>query len=217
MRSHRSPLIVRAGWVAGLALVAALAFAEPSPTPTAKPKPKAAASASAAPSPGAKAGAKSGKASPKPPASAKSGSKASASPTTAASPGPAGDAIKPLTIPVPAGQTVKGIKIPYFDLAGKLRMQFFADEALRIDDQRVKMSRLRVELMGEEGTDENLVIDLPASELDLTTQVISSSDPVKITRSDFELEGASMEFDTRTRKGVMRGKVRMQIFDRKKL
>jgi len=40
---------------------------------------------------------------------------------------------------------------------------------------------------------------------------------VKLSRSDFTLDGASMEFDTRTRKGVLRGKVRMQIFDRKKL
>jgi len=118
---------------------------------------------------------------------------------------------------VPQGQTVKGIKIPYFDLQGKLRMQFFADEALRIDEEHVKMARLRVELFGADGTGEDLVIDLPASELDLRTQIISSTDPVKLSRSDFTLDGASMEFDTRTRKGVLRGKVRMQIFDRKKL
>lgn len=178
-----------AGLVAALTLLSTTAFAQPAPS-KAKSSPK------------------------ETPSSAAPKTSGSPSPTKSA---PTPGEPKPISIPVPPGQTVKGIKIPYFDLQGKLRMQFFADEAFRVDDEHVKMARLKVELIGEEGAGEDLMIDLPASELDLKTQIISSSDPVKLSRSDFMLEGETMEFDTRTRKGVLRGKVRMQIFDRSKL
>jgi len=189
--------------LAGAVLALPAAAQTPSPSPKER-KPKPAKTTPGGPS-----------ASPKP---AKPAKAAKAPASGEAAPAASPDATpRPISIPIPTGQTVKGIKIPYFDLEGRLRMQFHAEEALRLDEQSVQFARLTVEMKeGKEG-DENLFIDLPASKLDLTTQVITSADPVTIRRSDFSLEGETMEFDTRTRRGVLRGKVRMQIFDRKKL
>jgi hypothetical protein len=126
------------------------------------------------------------------------------------------DRVNLMNLPIPVDQTVKGLKVPMFDIKGKMLMQFFAEEAHRISQEKVEFARLSIEMFDEEGEQE-LFIDLPESSLDLTTHILTSDKPVKLRRPEFEMEGDTMEFNTRERKGRMTGNIRMKLFDRKKL
>jgi len=58
-----------------------------------------------------------------------------------------------------------------------------------------------------------MTIEMPNSMFDLNTRVFSSEDPVTIRRTDFEVTGAHMTFDTQTRLGKFVGPVRMLVFN----
>jgi hypothetical protein len=117
-----------------------------------------------------------------------------------------------LSIPILKGHDAFGLKIPYFDADGKIQMIFNIGRASRIDDNRVNMSEMVLETFDDEGGTE-MSIDLPSSVLDLTTNVITTESTATIKRSDFELTGRSMEFNTKTRQGKLAGDVRMLIYD----
>lgn len=119
---------------------------------------------------------------------------------------------KSIQVPMPNGRDAKGLKIPYFDEEGKLQMRFDIGVAKRIDDNHVEMSQLQVETFDEAGERE-MVMDLPTSVLDLTTSVITAQHPVTIKRSDFEITGSTMIFNTKTKQGGLGGKVRMLIYN----
>jgi hypothetical protein len=117
-----------------------------------------------------------------------------------------------LNIPIPIGHEAKKIRIPYFSLNGKLQMNFTIAVARRVDNETLQMESVNLETYDEDGTP-GLMLDMPFSELNLNTKVITSNKPVTIRRSDFELSGESLEFNTATRNGVLRGKVRMLIYN----
>lgn len=117
-----------------------------------------------------------------------------------------------LNIPIPVGHAAEGLKIPSFDNQGKLQMQFQIDNARRLDDDHLAMAMAKVETYDESGNPD-MTIELPNSVLDLKTRVVRSDDPVKIRRSDFELTGDTMVFNTQTRQARFVGNVRMLIFD----
>jgi lipopolysaccharide export system protein LptC len=71
---------------------------------------------------------------------------------------------------------------------------------------------LQVETFDEAGEKE-MLITLPTSILDLNTRVLTSKSNVTIKRSDFEVTGDSMEFDTKTKNGRIEGRVRMLIYN----
>lgn len=132
-----------------------------------------------------------------------------------AEPVPADEPSEPppkLNIPIPIGHEAKRIKIPYFSLTGKLQMNFTIAVARRIDNETLQMEDVDLQTYDEDGTP-GLMIDLPMSSLNLNTKIITSAQPVTIRRSDFELNGESLEFNTTTRDGVLRGKVRMLIYN----
>jgi lipopolysaccharide export system protein LptC len=49
--------------------------------------------------------------------------------------------------------------------------------------------------------------------LDLNTRVLTSKTNVTIKRSDFEVTGDAMQFDTKTKNGRVEGRVRMLIYN----
>jgi hypothetical protein len=115
-------------------------------------------------------------------------------------------------IPIPVGRDAKGIKLPYFDGDGRLQMYFNIDVAKRIDEDHLEMANLKLETFDETGAPE-MKIDMAVSVLDLKTKILSSDHPVTIRRSDFEITGERIQFNTETRQGKMTGNVRMLIFD----
>jgi hypothetical protein len=117
-----------------------------------------------------------------------------------------------MSLPIPKGHDSKGLKIPYYGPDRKLQMTFTIGVASRLDEDHVRMNDLQVETFDDAGEKE-MVITLPTSVLDLTTRVLTSKSNVTIKRSDFEVTGDSMEFDTRTKNGRIEGRVRMLIYN----
>lgn len=128
-----------------------------------------------------------------------------------------------LMLPLPIGQDSLGVVIPVADAeTGRKTMSFTIGVARRIDDDHVKMTDLVIETFaegaaggkGEDGKEEKeMTIDLPDSMLDMKTGIITGKERVTIKRSDFQITGRTMEFDTNTKQGEIKGDVKMIIYD----
>lgn len=135
----------------------------------------------------------------------------------AATPGPApaadGQPKAPpkFSLPLPKGQDSVGVTIPYNDNTGRKTMNFRIGVATRTDDDHVKMTKLLIETFNDETGAKEMTIEMPTSALDLNTRVITGHDGVTIKRSDFEITGTNMEFNTETKQGRLAGDVRMVI------
>jgi hypothetical protein len=117
-----------------------------------------------------------------------------------------------LVIPLPKGQDSKGVTIPIPYASGKKNMVFKIGVGTRIDDNHVKMSDLLIETYSEVGEQE-ITVAMPSSTLDLSTRTIAGDQGVTIDRSDFQITGKNMEFNTETRKGWIEGNVKMIIYN----
>lgn len=117
-----------------------------------------------------------------------------------------------MEIPVSKDHDAKGLKIPYFDSEGKKQMVFTIGVAARIDEEHIGMTETQVETFDENG-DSEMTIDLPKSELNVNTNVISTTKHVVIKREDFQITGESMEFNMKTRQGTLGGGVKMLIYN----
>lgn len=117
-----------------------------------------------------------------------------------------------LDIPVSKDHDAKGLKIPYFDSDGKKQMIFTIGVASRIDADHIGMTETLVETFDENG-DHEMIIELPKSKLNVSTNVISTEKHVAIKRVDFEITGETMEFNMKTKQGTLGGGVRMLIYN----
>ena len=117
-----------------------------------------------------------------------------------------------MDIPVSKDHDAKGLKIPYFDSEGKKQMVFTIGVASRIDDEHIGMTETQVETFDEEGESE-MTIELPKSELNVNTNVITTKKHVVIKRDDFQITGETMEFNMKTRQGTLGGGVKMLIYN----
>ena len=117
-----------------------------------------------------------------------------------------------MDIPVSKDHDAKGLKIPYFDGEGKKQMIFTIGVASRLDDEHIGMTETEVETFDENGEHE-MTIDLPKSELNVNTSVITTKKHVEIKREDFSITGETMEFNMKTKKGTLGGGVKMLIYN----
>jgi hypothetical protein len=125
--------------------------------------------------------------------------------------GSSGTSSSPLASSVLKGYPSKGLKIPYFDAEGSLQMTFEIGLATRLDEEQLRMDTAQLETF-EDGEKE-MLITLPSAVLNLSSWVISAESPVSIQRTDLELTGQTMVFNTKTKQGKLGGGVRMLIFD----
>ena len=140
----------------------------------------------------------------------KKGSRAKAGPS--ASPGE-----QSLTnIPLPIGHEAKGLVLPDFDADGRLRGKFEAGTAHRIDQEHVGFQHLKITTYTPE-SQPDLQIDMRTSVLDLKTRILSSQERTTIQRSDFNIAGDSVQFDTNSKTGRLIGNVKMVISDKSHL
>ncbi|MEI8234358.1 MAG: LPS export ABC transporter periplasmic protein LptC [Verrucomicrobiota bacterium] len=137
--------------------------------------------------------------------------KKDASPTPAESPS-SKTTDKTLDIPIPIDHEAKGVRIPVYTPEGKLQMLFESEIAFRVDAQQLRLTQLKIETYDEEGKPE-MSIDMPQSMFNLKSRILSSNDPVTIRRTDFEVTGSHMVFDTQTRQGKFNGPVRMLVYN----
>ena len=117
-----------------------------------------------------------------------------------------------LDLPIPKGQPQKGVKVPLYGANGKLRMNFEIGIGTYVDEENIKLERLRVETFREDGSRE-LDMDLPDAVYNKRTKTISSQTKVVIKREDFEVTGNTMAFNIETREGILGGGVKMLIYN----
>jgi len=117
-----------------------------------------------------------------------------------------------LVIPLPTGQDSKGVTIPINYADGRKNMVFKIGIGTRIDDDHIKMRDLLIETYSDAGEQE-MTVALPNSTLDLSTHTIAGDQSVTINRSDFQITGKTMEFNTESRTGWIKGDVKMIIYD----
>ena len=119
-------------------------------------------------------------------------------------------------IPLPIGHEAKGLVFPDFDADGHLRGRFEAGTAHRIDQEHIGFQQLKITTYTPE-SQPDLKIDMHTSVLDLKTRVLSSQERTTIQRSDFNIAGDSVQFDTNSRTGRLIGNVKMVITDKSPL
>lgn len=119
-------------------------------------------------------------------------------------------------IPLPIGHEAKGLVLPDFDGNGRLRGKFEAGTAHRIDQEHVGFQHLKITTYTPE-SQPDLRIDMQTSVLDLKTRVLSSQERTTIQRSDFNIAGDSVQFDTNAKTGRLIGNVKMVITDKSHL
>jgi hypothetical protein len=119
-------------------------------------------------------------------------------------------------IPLPIGHEAKGLVLPDFDTNGRLRGKFEAGTAHRIDQEHVGFQHLKITTYTPE-SQPDLQIDMHTSVLDLKTRILSSQERTTIQRSDFNIAGDSVQFDTNSKTGRLIGNVKMVITDKSHL
>jgi hypothetical protein len=112
---------------------------------------------------------------------------------------------------LPLGQINKDAAMPSFR-DGKLSSFVHADTMVRVDDDNLDMTKVNIILYGVTQADD-LRVQLISGFYNMTSQVLESHERSRISRSDFQLEGDRMVFDTRSQQGKMIGNVHMIIFD----
>jgi lipopolysaccharide export system protein LptC len=112
----------------------------------------------------------------------------------------------PIDIPIPVGEPVSGIKIPQYDETGKLSMTLLAGKARKLDDRKVEFENLKISFTDKEGKE--ILVEIPHALLDTQTKVLSADSKTVITREDFDIGGEKAEFDTVSRTGRFKGRVR---------
>jgi hypothetical protein len=119
-------------------------------------------------------------------------------------------------IPLPIGHEAKGLVLPDFDGDGHLRGKFEAGTARRIDQEHIGFEHLKITTYTPQDQPD-LKIDMSTSVLDLTTRILSSKTRTTIQRTDFNIAGDSVEFDTNNKTGRLVGNVKMVITDKSHL
>ena len=137
-------------------------------------------------------------------------------PRPKASPGVSSGEQSLTNIPLPIGHEAKGLVLPDFDADGHLRGKFEAGTAHRIDQEHIGFERLKITTYTPENQPD-LKIDMSTSVLDLKTRILSSKERTTIQRSDFNIAGDSVEFDTNSKTGRLVGNVKMVITDKSHL
>ena len=114
-----------------------------------------------------------------------------------------------IDIPVPDGVPVKGIKVPSYSAEGKLLMMLDAEQARKLDAERIEFENLKIDAYSDD--DKKIYVELPRSIFNLTTRILTSESRVLIRREDFELVGDAGEFYTKNRFAKILGNVKMTI------
>jgi hypothetical protein len=112
-------------------------------------------------------------------------------------------------LPVPVGMPVNGIKVPQYSEDGRRLMLFEAAIAKKVDEKRVEMESLKLEALDGDGR--KIFVELPQAVFNLDSRILTGDNSAKISREDFEITGDSIEFNTKTRFGTLRGNVKMVI------
>jgi len=119
-----------------------------------------------------------------------------------------------IDLPVPIGHEVKGLRVPVRNDEGKMEMQFDMETATRLDDQNIEMHTVTIQTYNQQTGKPDAKIELQTSMMNLDTNVITTKEPVRITREDFILTADGGEFNSKTRQGKMIGNIHLVLYNR---
>ena len=119
-----------------------------------------------------------------------------------------------IDLPVPIGHDVKGLRLPVRNDQGKVEMLFDMESARRLDDQNIEMHTVTIQTYNQQTFKPDAKIDLKSSTMNLDTEVITTKEPVRITRDDFFLTADSGDFNSKTRHGTVFGNIHLVIYNR---
>ena len=117
-------------------------------------------------------------------------------------------------LPVPIGHEVKGLRVPVRNEEGKMEMQFDMDTATRLDEQNVEMHTVTIQTYNQQTGKQDAKIELQTSMMNLDTNIITTKEPIRITREDFVVTADGGEFNSKTRQGKVVGNVHLVIYNR---
>lgn len=112
---------------------------------------------------------------------------------------------------IPLGSRSRGVRIPSFD-NGKPSSLITADAMTRLDDEQLFSEKMIIEVYADK-KEEDMRIDMKTGTYHMGNQILSSTERSRVSRSDFQIEGDSMVYDTKTAQGKMVGNVEMIIYD----
>lgn len=113
---------------------------------------------------------------------------------------------------IPQGSRSRGVRIPAFDGTGKPSSLIVADAMTRIDDTQLFCEKMVIQVFAAK-KEEDMRIDLKTGTYNMDEQMLTSEDRSRVSRPDFQIEGNSMVYDTKTGQGKMVGNVEMIIYD----
>jgi lipopolysaccharide export system protein LptC len=87
------------------------------------------------------------------------------------------------------------------------------EQATRTDNDHLQMKNANMQTFDEKETPDATIF-MTSSVLDLNTRIVTSEVPSIVSRSDFQIVGQKMVFDTQKHKGRMTGHVRMTVYNR---
>jgi hypothetical protein len=119
-----------------------------------------------------------------------------------------------IDLPVPIGHDVTGLHVPMYNADGKMELQLNTESARRLDANNVQMKSVGIQTFDVKTGKPDLKIELKTANLNTDTNIVTSDEPVRVTRSDFELTGNSMEFAHDTRQAILKGDIHMLIYNR---
>ena len=122
-----------------------------------------------------------------------------------------------IDIPIPVGHDAKGLRLPMRNDQGKLQFILDVEHVLRVDQSNVQMHNSIIQTYDDQTGAPSAKIELINSVMNTDTNVITTQDPVVITRDDFRLTGDSAVFNTKTRQGKVVKNVRLIIYNRDEL
>jgi Lipopolysaccharide-assembly, LptC-related len=122
-----------------------------------------------------------------------------------------------VVLPIPVGHDVKGLRVPVRNDEGKMEFRMDITWARRLDEQNVEMRSSVIQTYDDVTYKPSAKVELQTSVMNMETNIITSHDPVVVSREDFRLTGDSMEFNTKTRQGRVIGNVRLIIYNRDEL
>lgn len=122
-----------------------------------------------------------------------------------------------IDIPIPVGHDAKGLRLPMRNEQGKLQFVLDVEKVRRVDQANVEMHNSVIQTYDDQTGAQSAKIEMLDSVMNTETNVLTTHDPVIVSRDDFRLTGDSAVFNTKTRQGKVIKNVRLIIYNRDEL
>jgi len=114
---------------------------------------------------------------------------------------------------LPVGEQHKELEIPSFKNGAPASM-VQAKSMTRMDTENMFLERMDIWMYGPPGeAEKDMRVQLRTATYHMPSNIIASDERSRISRSDFDLQGDTLIFDTITGQGKMVGNVRMVLHD----